>query len=381
MSALFDDSETTGGVPVRLYILLLLPLVLACMPSGVEAQTVEGRLVDRSSGEPVQGAMVLLMGGEEEVHSGFLSDRMGRFSLRAPQGGHFTIRAELIGFRTVSAQIELERGRTLAVELFTEAAPLALEGIVVTGSGRCLVRPDEGQRVARVWNEARKALLNQEWSSRGGFLRYRVVHYRKEMDSSGRPAGEETRLAATLVGQTPIRSLPALDLSTGGYIRQERDGEYRYYGPDARVLLSDAFLDTHCFRLVEAEDDPKLIGLAFHPIRDHRHPDIEGTFWLERESGSLRLLTYGYTGTPWSEAQGVAGGRVEFESLPTGAWVIRRWWIRMPIMVMDQGIRALGGVGLRVGGLVEEGGEVLRVALLEGGRIVDRVTSVTPTPE
>lgn len=374
-----------GWTPRRRLPFLSLPLLsLAAAVGGthgeVMAQSVEGRLRDGDAGEPVQGAMVLLLDASKEVRSGFLTDPEGRFSLRAPEPGRYTVQAERIGVETVSAVVEFQGAETLYLDLDTKMVPLALDGLVVSGSSRCLVRPDEGLQVARIWEEARKALSNQEWMSRGGFLRYQVTHYRRELDLDGNPLGEAMRGDKTLVGRTPIRSLPAEDLSLSGYVRQMEDGSYEYYGPDARALLSESFVDTHCLRLVESEVDPALIGLAFEPTRRHDRPDIAGTFWLDRSTGKLKLLTFRYTWAPWSEAQGAARGRVEFEDLPTGAWVIRRWWIRMPIMVRDHSIRALGGDGLRLRGLLEEGEEVTRVALLSRGKIVDRITA-EPRPQ
>lgn len=370
------------GLPFwRLLLVSLSILSLLAVPGGTHgaarAQSVEGRLRDGDTGEPVQGAMVLLLDPTGEVKSGFLTNPEGRFSLRAPKPGRYTVRAERIGVETVSAVVDFQGAETLFLELDTKMVPLALDRLVVSGSGRCLVRPDEGLQVARIWEEARKALSNQEWTSRGGFLQYQLTHYLRELDPDGNPTGEEVRGRKTLVGRTPIRSLPAEDLSLGGYVRRVEDGRYEYYGPDARALLSESFVDTHCLRLVESKADPDLIGLAFEPTRRGDRPDIAGTFWLDRPTAKLKLLTFRYTWAPWTEAQGAARGRVEFEDLPTGAWVIRRWWIRMPSMVVDHSIRALGGDGLRLRGLLEEGEEVTRIAFLDGGRIVDRITLTT----
>ena len=69
-------------------------------------------------------------------------------------------------------------------------------------------------------------------------------------------------LAFTLSGV-----LLAEDLLESGFIRRVDDGGFDYFGPDASVLLSDAFLDTHCFRLVAREDLPEAVGLAFDPVR------------------------------------------------------------------------------------------------------------------
>ena len=37
-----------------------------------------------------------------------------------------------------------------------------------------------------------------------------------------------------------------------------------YYAPDAEVLLSDAFLENHCFQVLPPEEE--RVGLAFRPL-------------------------------------------------------------------------------------------------------------------
>jgi hypothetical protein len=357
---------------------VIFPLLVGHLlfPSSLSAQAVTGRLSDASNQGPVQGALVLLLDERAEVRGGFLTDEDGRFHIPAPGPGRFSLKAERIGFRTATTPpFALEKGETREVSLETVQVPVELEGLSVEGRSRCLVRPEEGQEVARVWEEARKALANQEWASRGGYLRFQVMRYRRELDLEGRVVEEGLRETASFVGWTPIRSLPPEDLSDRGYVREQESGMYDFFGPDARVLLSEDFLDTHCFRLVENEEEPGMVGLAFEPLGGRAVPDIRGTFWLNREHSTLALLEYGYTRLPWSEAQGVARGRVEFGILLSGAWIIRRWSIRMPLMVMDYAVRRLGGNGLRVNGILEEGEEVVKVTMLGGGRIVETVAA------
>ena len=49
----------------------------------------------------------------------------------------------------------------------------------------------------------------------------------------------------------------------GGFIQTQDDGSVHYFGPDASILLSNVFLNGHCFRLAEEEGRPGAIGLAF----------------------------------------------------------------------------------------------------------------------
>ncbi len=328
--------------------------------------------MDRETLAPVEGALVQLLDSTGADVDGRLTNAAGRFLVEAPRPGTYRVRAERIGFETVtSPPLHLAPGGITDVRLETGTLAIALEGLTVEGRQRCVVRPGEGELLSGIWEEARKALEAQEWTEEKGLYRYRILTWVRELDPEFLRVRKETRRVTTAVTRTPVRSLPAEDLAESGFIRPVDDGGYEYYGPDASVLLSDPFLDTHCLRLAADEERPGLLGLAFEPVGRRGVPDIEGIFWLDRETLRLRSLDYRYTWSPWVEARGVAGGRVDFEELPNGAWIVRRWWIRMPIMGRDMGLRRLGGSGLRLVSVKEDGGEITRITTLSR-RLVSR---------
>jgi hypothetical protein len=127
-----------------------------------------------------------------------------------------------------------------------------------------------------------------------------------------------------------------------------------YYGPDAEVLVADAFLDTHCFETRRGEADAAgLIGLAFAPVRGRKLPDITGTLWLDPKTSELRYIEFTYTGIDGGLNVKGVGGRTDFRRLPNGAWIVDRWYIRLPIPK-----RGPGG-HLFASGLLEGGGEIV----------------------
>ncbi|CAN5331760.1 hypothetical protein BH20GEM2_BH20GEM2_18930 [soil metagenome] len=176
----------------------------------------------------------------------------------------------------------------------------------------------------------------------------------------------------------PFASLPAAELAAGGYVQAGPEGTY-YYAPDADVLLSDTFLDGHCFRVERGEGTERgLIGLAFEPVEPRGQPargrtEIEGVLWLDRASAELRSLEYRYRDVPHDVPTDRLGGRVEFDRLPDGSWIVRRWWVRMPIVETrrDRFRKPDGGAVQErersvLTGLKEEGGEVVEARLAEG---------------
>lgn len=345
---------------IRARVLLVLLLASAILPVRSGAQTVVGTVLDQDSRAPVEGALVLLLDVSGRQSGGTLTNDQGGFLLRAPEPGAFTLRIERIGYRTLTSDV-MEVGDSQPIQVTLEVVPVALEleGIVVEGAKRCVVRPEEGMLAADLWEEAGKVLRNQAWSEREGLFSFMVSQYQRELEpETGLVLSEDRQPEAWTTGN-PIQSLPAPDLLAHGFIRQESDG-YRYYGPDADVLLSDEFLNTHCFRVSERASQPRLIGLAFEPIERTALADITGTLWLNRSDARPRFLEFGYTESPWPEAKGVAAGRVDLEELPGGVWIVRRWRIRMPKMVRNEALTGGGRSGLRVAALVEAGGEVLR---------------------
>jgi hypothetical protein len=140
------------------------------------------------------------------------------------------------------------------------------------------------------------------------------------------------------VGRWPVTSQPPESLASLGYVqpRDTLNGPI-YYGPDTKVFFSDAFLRTHCFRLVTPpRQTPGLVGLGFEPVRNRRVMDIGGTLWLERMSGALRTLEYRYIPLWDWVPRGSAGGVLSFGRLASGQLIITGWVIRAPVASIDR---------------------------------------------
>jgi hypothetical protein len=167
----------------------------------------------------------------------------------------------------------------------------------------------------------------------------------------------------TGVTQAPFASVPVEHLERVGFIERTSVNTWHYYAPDAEVLLSEVFLRGYCFRAVEGEDG--LIGLAFEPAKKkQRVAGVRGVLWLDAQTAALRHLEFGYTKLPWNVPAQRVGGRVEFEQLASGLWIVRRWYVRAPRIGVERTMLRFGGSTqfrrreLFVS-IVEHGGEVL----------------------
>jgi hypothetical protein len=120
------------------------------------------------------------------------------------------------------------------------------------------------------------------------------------------------------------------ELVAAGFV-QSIGGVQSYYAPDIPVLLSDAFLSTHCFRPVRRGGLLKndAIGLAFEPVAGRALADVKGTIWLDAGSSELRSMEFTYVGLP--KTPGIeAAGELAFSRLPTGEWYVQHWALRRP---------------------------------------------------
>jgi hypothetical protein len=327
------------------------------------AQAISGTVVEAETGTPIQGASVILLSRDGERLDWRLTDAAGRFEFRMRQAGTYLLQAERIGHaRVLSEPIPIDRGVTVVYTLEAPVRAITLAGVEVESSRRCEVRPGQGASTATVWEEARKALEATARTSGLGLYRYVIRRHERELDARGRQVrSEQSRLERQLV-TIPFGSLNVDDLLDRGFVHDDDDGTI-YYAPDADVLLSDPFLDTHCMSLAEGKDEAEgLIGLRFRPTEDRGVPDISGVLWLDRDDGELQWLDYRYEflDVPNSER---LGGKIQFHGLPDGTWIVREWYIRMPVLQVRAG-RARARP--RLVGLKEEGGLVVRVTNLQG---------------
>jgi hypothetical protein len=355
----------------RLLPLFLLIAGIALLPAGASSQQeVRGTVVEGGSDTPVQGAMVVLLEGEVTLARG-LTGADGTFRISVERPGRYELRVDRIGYLSTYTQpFDLPDGGTIVRTVESQVEAVVLSGISVEASGRCELRPEEGRATAILWEEARKALETATWTSERGVYRFAWTRFRRELGPDARSVVSEERTVRSERLPQPFVSVDAEILARDGFLRDDGDG-LRYAAPDASVLLSDAFLDTHCFRVASGRDgDEELVGLRFEPVPGRSLPEVEGILWLGARTGRLRSLEYAYVNLPWDIGEHRAGGELFFEGLPNGTWIVHEWSIRMPRLVERR-----SGAGQLVGHEVlgyRVDGSVVNVVATVAGEIVDR---------
>lgn len=356
-----------------------LPFAALLLVPRLAAQEVAGELRDRA-GAPIRAARVVLLDSAGTRLSSGLTDAAGAFRLRAAADGRYRVRADRVGYAgTTSAWLTLRAGEATPLRLVANPTAVTLEGITARAGSRCGAA---SPATAVLWEEAGKALAAAEEAVRSEALRYRIVTYRRELDSGAQAILSETRQTTTGSAGTPFSSTPLDTLLGRGFVRAAGDSVL-WDAPDGPVLLARPFVNTHCFHVVAHEDSAGLVGLGFRPAGGRRLPDVAGTLWLDRATARLRYLEYRYVNVGPLGRNPRVGGRVEFEVLPTGHWVVRRWWIRMPTagpeeIFPESGPRPRLVREFRRRSLVEVGGEVTGAGdhLISAGETPARIAGV-----
>lgn len=343
----------------------------------VSGQTITGTVVEAETSQPLPGAFIVLEDEAGNRQGGVLAGEGGRFVLRAPEPGRYRLIAQLIGYEDgVGPLVMVGAGESVQQRLEVPVRAIDLEGIRVEVERRCYGRPDRELRTGRLWEEARKALTIAAWTEEQEALRFQMIERRRELDAvTLRTTAMEETGRRGYYDSSPYLSLPAEELEAEGYVQPAPDGLWDHFAPDAEVLLSDSFLDTHCFRVRQGED-PDLVGLAFEPVPGRKVPEIEGVLWLDRGTAELQHLEFRYVNLPYPSGDWPqVGGRVEFERLATGNWIVRRWRIRMPLAAERSG--GFGGArqSVELVSLVEDAAEVSQVRTDDGTLLAESTTA------
>lgn len=308
----------------------IMAFLLGTVVTDLAAQTLRIQVVEETTGSPVEGAVVSLVTPRgRPVVRGF-SDGFGRVTLSASAPGTWRLRGDRIGYATAQSDtLQLATGQTRNYRFVLPMSRVMLLELSVSAKSVCGRQREADPTMAAVWEEARKALVAVEATRGTSRLPFRLHAYALERDTD---LGVSTWLGeSTWVANSPrsFTAVPEATLRRFGFARVLGAHTW-YYAPDDQVLLSDYFLDTHCFRSVSARSGTEeLIGLEFTPRREGARTDVAGTIWLRRDDAALRHLDYSYTGL-FAPAPG-AGGRIEFgQLLPAGGWFVKRWCIRGP---------------------------------------------------
>lgn len=119
----------------RFLLLILFPVLLLSSSFAIaQKATVTGTITDAKTGENLVGATVELIGKVKTVgRIGAISNADGQYTIRMVPPGDYTLRAQFIGYKSITMNISLAADETkeLQIELFPDI--IGLDEVVVTG--------------------------------------------------------------------------------------------------------------------------------------------------------------------------------------------------------------------------------------------------------
>ena len=341
------------------FTLLAVPLLFG-LPPVAASQTLRVRVLEEETLTPIPGALVGLQGTSGKVIVRVMANDFGRLVVTAPGPGIYRLRGDRIGHpgRT-SDTMQLKADEIRNYTLLLPTTRLRLAELAVTAVSVCGRARDSSQIVATLWEEARKALLASEITRATGQLELEVQSYELHLTRSLGVREVLNRSTRTARTERPFAAVPESVLRTFGFARPD-DKNVWYYAPDAELLLSDYFLETHCFRAVAGKGALEgLVGIGFEPTSEVIHPDVTGVLWLRHKDGGLDHIEYTYTRLELPEPARYAGGRVVFARVGGGQWYVRQWCIRGPLVRAFSGDPAETPFAPGLAGYLETGGRAI----------------------
>jgi len=283
--------------------------------------------VEAAPGQPVAGALVGLLDQSGRLVTEGISSTTGVRVLRAPQGD-YRVRVRRIGFTPyVSASAQIPRAGDLVVRI--ESQPVALKSVVVVAGTPCQRIDRDLETVAVVWEEIAKALSTSRLTNDDLAGVARTRKYKRLVADDGRVISADTTFGEISKNKIPFGAIDPAILASKGYVQGDIATGWEYFGPDETVLLSSEFASTHCFRLLREKERTGRIGLAFKPVPGRKIADIAGVLWVDEATSELREMIFQFVNAGVID-QFEAGGFTRFRRMPSGAWLVDEWQLRMP---------------------------------------------------
>ncbi|PYO47301.1 MAG: hypothetical protein DMD72_10295 [Gemmatimonadetes bacterium] len=310
--------------------LRLIPIAVAIVIAGVPAgaQDVRVEVFEAANGKPIIGANVSLYDSAGTIPlGGSFSDQGGRVELRAPGRGSYRVKADKVGFDTWTS-VQLMLGERVVLVRAGMAPMRAPAPVVVRSETACLQLTGPGTAVGDLWGEIKKALSGNAQTEAQGLVPLDVDLYERVLDRNLGIVSEHAE-QRTRISRRPVLGISWDQIDTTR--RGDATSSDVYRAPDAATIVSDQFVRSHCYAAIRGYGpEAGLSGLEFKPARIAGLPELTGVLWLDPRENALRALNFDYVNLPIPLRIARTTGRVEFQQLPSGQWIVPRWYLRMP---------------------------------------------------
>lgn len=295
------------------------------------AQSFHGTVRDSATHQPIAGAVFMLLDSSGVILGRRITDEHGQYGI-AVTGSPRWARVVRIGFQPREVRVARTIDASAPYDLAMLPVPTMLAAVSVRDQSHCGKRSDRAAALG-LWEQARAGLLATVVARETNTADVHRLVFERNFDG----ASDRIRRflvhadSATGAGKSFNASLSASDFIATGFASDSADDQ-ALYGPDADVLLDDAFASGYCFRLArKARTRPNQVGLSFSPANGERprgRIDIDGTLWVDTAARAIRDIEYRYVGMPRVTDEYHPGGQISFRQMPNGSVMIDRWVIR-----------------------------------------------------
>ena len=306
---------------------IVIAAAIGLIGSHALAQDVRIEVVEAINGKPIVGANVSVLDSTGVLLGGGFSDQGGYIDLPAPARAPFRVRADKVSFDTWVSVVLRPAGKPIHVRV--GMAPTRTPAVVGRTEVACQQLTGPGTPAGDLWAELRKALTASAMTEAQGLVPLDVDIYERTLDRNMAVVSERNEQ------RTRIPRRPATGISWD-QLDSARHGEATsaevYRAPDAATFLSEQFVKSHCFSAIRGYGpDNGLAGLEFKPAKvGGGLPELTGVIWLDPKGNALRYVNFDYVNLPIPLRIARTMGRVEFQQLAGGQWIVPRWYIRMP---------------------------------------------------
>lgn len=337
--------------------------------SALQAQNVTGHVYGPGR-RPLSSALVELQRVDGTSVQRVLSSATGGFLLTAPVPGTYRYRVAAIGYRPLApAPVTVPAAGVIVPDVTLQAVSVRLPDLVAVAGNRFCGRQRANSAIFDGFLQAAHTALDVMETS----VTSHVIAFTVARIDSRSVYGAYTNFETADTTIQPLARWPivSIDLDTlriygfGRLLQPGNENSREYYGPDARVLFSSWFLDSHCFTIDKPnrKHPSDSLHLRFAPARKSKLIDISGELVLDAHTLALLQMSFEHQNLPRWMSVGQAGGNMEFSPMPSGLWVTRTWQLWAP----------LGGQGpdgrMEVRGEVERYGWVIQTFEGDSARV------------
>src|SRR5262249_24108975 len=259
----------------RIFAFATLALCILCTAPRLSAQVVRGIVRDTSSQQGIPGVVLVLLDADGRALGRNITNEEGRYAIALTPAMR---RMQLlrIGFRPREVPIRRMVQSAEDLNVGMQAIPTLLSGVTVIDAPTCPRRDDRAAAFA-LWEQAKAALLATVVTREANPAEVLRLHYDRHLDDNDHIVSQVVRIDSASTDRPWVAARPASTFVDVGFAVDSAHGRW-YSGPDAEVMIDDAFARGYCFSIAPPDSNrPHAIGLGFtRASRKRGHIDIEG---------------------------------------------------------------------------------------------------------